>query len=85
MMFSQLQAAFCEPKVQVPLPTAISPELIPLPRIIRSTEKLNFHLFKFARTKCEIPGSNLISKTLTNLADPKGHAHSRRVEHILEV
>ena len=85
VMFAKNQTFFGQAKIGIPFHAAVTPVLVPLLRTVRVTEKLDFHLFEFARAKCEIPWSDLIAKAFAHLSDSKRNAHSRTVENILEV
>ena len=72
-------------QIDVPLVPAVSPVLVPLPRLIRVAEELHLHLLKLSGPEREVPRRDFIPEALTDLRDSEGNLDSARVDDVLEV
>ena len=84
-MIAQTQSFLRQAQVQIPLITAIAPELIPLRRRLRMAEELDLHLLEFAGTEGEVPRRDLVAEALADLGDAERNADAGAVDDVLEV
>src|SRR5256885_2026945 len=85
LVLAQTKPLARQPETLIPGHPPVAPILVPLARRVWMAEKLDLHLLEFTRAKREIPGRDLIPKTLANLPDAKRNFHARAVGHVLEV
>ncbi len=71
--------------VDVPAHPLGAPVLVQLPVTAWLAEVLHLHQLEFAQSEDEVPGRDLVAKSLALLGDAKGQAPPRRVDHVREV
>ena len=63
----------------------VAPILIPLHRLVRVAEELDFHLLEFPTAEGVIARVDLVAERLADLGDPKRKFKTAAVEDVLEI
>ena len=84
-MLAEVQTVLVVNEPHVPLEAFLLPVVKPLQHLTGVDEELQIPLLKLALAEQEVTWSDLVTESLTNLADTKWNLHTGGLDHIVKV
>ena len=84
-VFVEAQVIGVDPQVDIPSEAVVNPILVPLFVGSGLDEEFHLHLFELTGAEDEVSRSDLVTETLTNLANTERRLHTCCLQHVGEV